>query len=74
MRHHHRATGRRLDRSRRDGTPIILRGQHAMDTDPIVAFAEAVAAIIRGTCPQTPPGQQWYFGHPGEVQTIQIRR
>ena len=40
----------------------------------LVAFAEAVAAIIRGTCPQTPPGQQWYFGHPGEVQTIQIRR
>jgi hypothetical protein len=45
-----------------------------MDTDPIVAFAETLAAIIRGTYPQAPRGRQWYFGHPGEVQTIQIRR
>jgi hypothetical protein len=57
-----------------DDTPIIWRGQDAVDTDPIVAFAEALAAIIRGTYPQAPPGHQWYFGHPGEVRTIQVRR
>lgn len=53
-----------------DGTPVIWRGQDAVDTDPIVTFAEALASIIRGTYPQAPPGRQWYFGHPGEVQTI----
>lgn len=54
------------------GIPIIWRGQDAMSTDPIVTFAQALAAIIRGTHPQAPPGQWWYFGHPGEVQTIQM--
>lgn len=57
-----------------DGTPIIWRGQDAVDTDPIVTFAEALSAIIGGTYPQAPPGQQWYFGHPGEVRTIQMRQ
>jgi hypothetical protein len=57
-----------------DGFPIIWRGQDAVDTDPIVVFAEALVAIIGGTYPQAPPGHQWYFGHPGEVRTIQMRR
>lgn len=57
-----------------DDTPIIWRGQDAVDTNPVVAFADALAAIIRGTYPQAPPGQQWYFGHPGEVLTIQMRQ
>lgn len=57
-----------------DGTPIIWRGQDAVDTDPIVTFAEALAAIIRGTYPQAPPGQWWCFGHPSQVQTIQMRQ
>jgi hypothetical protein len=57
-----------------DGTPIIWRGQDAVDTDPVVTFADALAAIIRGTYPQAPPGQQWYFGHPGEVQAIPMRQ
>lgn len=57
-----------------DGTSIIWRGQDTVDTDPIVTFAEALAAIIRGTYPQAPPGRQWYFGHPGEVRTIQMRQ
>ncbi len=48
-----------------DGTPIIWRGQDAVDTDPIVTCADAVAAIIRGTDPQAPPGQWWLFGVPG---------
>ena len=43
-----------------------------MDTEPIVASADALAAIIRGTYPQAPPGQEWFFGLPGEVQTIQV--
>lgn len=57
-----------------DGTPVIWRGQDVMSTRPAVTFAQALAAIIRGTYPQAPPGHQWYFGHPGEVQTIQIDR
>jgi hypothetical protein len=56
-----------------DGTPIIWRGQDAVDTDPIVTFAEALAAIIGGTYPQALPGQWWCFGLPGGVQTIQMR-
>jgi hypothetical protein len=55
-----------------DGTPIIWRGQDAVDIDPIVTFADAVIAIIRGTYPQAPPGQWWLFGVPGGVQTIQM--
>jgi hypothetical protein len=55
-----------------DGTPVLWRGQDQVDTGPVVAFAEALAAIIRGTYPQAPPGRQWYFGHPGEVRTIQV--
>lgn len=54
-----------------DGAPIIWRGQDAVGTEPIVIFAEALIAIIRGTYPQAPPGHQWYFGLPGEVRTIQ---
>jgi hypothetical protein len=57
-----------------DGTPIIWRGQDAVDTDPIVTFAEALAAIIGGTYPQAPPGRWWCFGLPGGVQTISIGR
>ena len=55
-----------------DGAAILWRGQDAVDTDPIVTFADALAAIIRGTYPQAPPGHWWYFGRPGEVQTIQM--
>jgi hypothetical protein len=56
-----------------DGTPILWRGRDLVDTDPIVAFADALTAIIRGTYPQAPPGEWWFFGFPGEVQTIQMR-
>jgi hypothetical protein len=56
-----------------DGSPVIWRGQDHVDTGPVVAFAGVLAAIIRGTYPQAPPGCQWYFGHPGEVRTIQVR-
>ena len=56
-----------------DSTPVIWRGQDAVDTGPVVAFAQALAAIIRGTYPQAPPGHWWYFGHPGGVRTIQMR-
>jgi hypothetical protein len=38
----------------------------------VVAFAETLAAIIRGTYPQAPPGRQWRFGHPGEARTIGV--
>jgi hypothetical protein len=55
-----------------DGTPVLWRGQDHVDTGPVVAFAEALAAIIRGTYPQAPPGRQGHFGHPGEVRTIQV--
>ena len=57
-----------------NGTPIIWRGQDAVDTDPVVTFADALAAIIRGTYPQALPGQWWCFGLPGGVQTIQMRQ
>jgi len=56
-----------------DSSPIIWRGRDRVDTGPIVAFADAMAAIIRGTYPQAPPGEWWFFGLPGEVQTIQMR-
>ncbi len=56
-----------------NGAPVIWRGQDTVDTAPVVAFAEALAAIIRGTYPQAPPGHWWYFGHPGEVRTIEMR-
>ena len=56
-----------------DGSPILWRGRDPVDTDPIAAFADALAAIIRGTYPQAPPGQWWFFGLPGEIQTIQMR-
>jgi len=35
-----------------DGSPILWRGRDPVDTEPIVAFADAMAAIIRGTYPQ----------------------
>jgi len=57
-----------------DGHPVIWRGQDRVDTGPVVAWAEALAAIIRGTYPQAPPGRQWYFGHPGQVRTIRVRQ
>ncbi len=37
-----------------DAAPILWRGQDAVDTDPIVTFAVALAAIIRGTYPAGP--------------------
>ena len=55
-----------------DGKPILWRGRDPVDTEPIVAFADAMAAIIRGACPQAPPGQWWFFGLPGEVRTIHM--
>ena len=57
-----------------DGAAILWRGQDAVDTDPIVTFADALAAIIRGTYPQAPPCHWWYFGRPGGVQTIQMNQ
>jgi len=57
-----------------DGKPIIWRGEEAVDIGSIVSFADALAAIIRGTYPQAPPGHRWYFGVPGGVRTIQIPR
>ncbi len=56
-----------------DGTPVIWRGHDAIATGPAVAVADALAAVIRGTHPQAPPGQEWYFGHPGGARTIQVR-
>lgn len=56
-----------------DGTPVIWHGQDTVGTGPVVAVAEALAAIIRGTYPLALPGHWWYFGHPGEVRTIQMR-
>jgi hypothetical protein len=53
-----------------DGAPVIWRGQDIMDTGPVITFAHALAAIIRGTYPPAPPGHRWYFGHPGEPRTI----
>jgi hypothetical protein len=57
-----------------EGKPIIWRGQEAVDIGSIVTFADALAAIIRGTYPQAPPGHRWYFGVPGGVRTIQMPR
>jgi hypothetical protein len=51
-----------------DDHTVIGRCHDPVDTDPIVTFAEALAAIIGGTYPQARPGQQWYFGHPGEYE------
>jgi hypothetical protein len=56
-----------------DGKPIIWRGQDVVDIAAIVTFAEALGAIIGGTYPQAPPGEQWFFGHPS-VRTLQVRR
>jgi hypothetical protein len=41
-----------------DSTPVLWRGQDHVETGPVVAFAEARAAIIRGTYPQAPPGRK----------------
>ncbi len=56
-----------------DGMPIRWRGPDSVDIDSIVAFAQALAAIIRGAYPQAPPGQEWYFGVLGGRQTIAMR-
>ena len=53
-----------------DGHPIIWRGQDSVDTGPVVAFADAMTGIIRGTYPPPPEGRHWYFGHPGDVPAI----
>lgn len=53
-----------------DGHPIIWRRQDAVETAPIVAFAEALIEIVRGTYPAPPDGTHWYFGHPGPVGTL----
>ena len=57
-----------------DGTPVIWRGQDRVDTGPVVALAEALAAVIRGTYPRAPPGRQGHFGYPGGARTIRVRR
>ena len=53
-----------------DSEPIIWRGHDALDTTPIIAFANALVEIIRGTYPAPPNGLHWYFGHPGPVLTL----
>ena len=55
-----------------DGKPILWRGRDPVDTWPMVAFADAMAAIIRGTYPQAPRGYWWFFGLLGGVRTIQM--
>ena len=53
-----------------DDQPVIWRGHSAVDTAPIVTFADALIGIVRGTYPQPPDGLHWYFGHPGDVLTL----
>jgi len=56
-----------------DGQPIIWRSREAEETAPVVAFAEALDAIVHGEYPDPPPGYCWYFGGP-EVSVIGCRQ
>lgn len=53
-----------------DDEPIIWRRQDVVEAAPIIAFAQALIEIIRGTYPPPPDGVRWYFGHPGPVGTL----
>lgn len=53
-----------------DSEPIIWRRQDVVQTAPVIAFAQALIEIVRGTYPPPPDGARWYFGHPGPVGTL----
>jgi hypothetical protein len=55
-----------------DDQPVIWRGGSAVDTAPIVTFADALIGIVRGTYPQPADGLHWCwcFRHPGDVLTL----
>ncbi|MCC5576427.1 hypothetical protein IMZ11_12365 [Microtetraspora sp. AC03309] len=59
-----------------DDLHVIWRGADEVRVEPVVAFGEAIVAIIRGIHPPAPPGHQWYFGTyaaGGPITTVVIR-
>lgn len=53
-----------------DDEPLPWRGTAALDTEPVVEFARALIAIIRGEHPAPPADHTWYFGQRGGVVTV----
>jgi hypothetical protein len=41
-----------------------------MDAGPVIEFADALVAIIRGEYPAAPDRRFWYFGRPDGVTTL----
>lgn len=55
------------------GWKVLFRGREPVDTAPIAELADALADLIRGTLPPSPPGTWWYYGEPGGRRTIPMQ-
>ncbi|MEJ3743870.1 hypothetical protein WEI85_11325 [Actinomycetes bacterium KLBMP 9797] len=53
-----------------DDIPVIFRGSEPEPTGPAAELGHAVAELIRGTLPPSPPGTSWFYGSPGGRRTI----
>ena len=56
-----------------DDLPVIFRGRGPLETAPIAELGFALADLIRGTLPPSPPRTWWYYGEPGGRRTIPMR-
>jgi hypothetical protein len=53
-----------------DDEPVIFRGADPVDTARVAELGYALAELIRGTLPASPPGLWWFYGASGGRSTI----
>ena len=53
-----------------DDSTVIWRRQDHLDVRQVIALAEALVAIIRGTHPPAPTCRTWFLGTPDPTQTL----
>jgi hypothetical protein len=55
-----------------DDATVLWRGADVVSTRPVLALAEALSAIVRGTHPLAPPGHEWLLGVGDQPETIRV--
>jgi hypothetical protein len=55
------------------GQTVIWRGATELPTQPIAELADAMITLVDGTLPKPPEHTWWLYGHPGGIQTVQMK-